>query len=240
MTQTSLLCARPWRPDGWKADAFEQPFFIRILLYPYVTLSLLRSSVCITQPAFAVCCDLLTLSVSSEGRVWKSFLSTSEWSEFEDFSHIFKRQFGMTMTKTHRLVMHSRAGKGREHSLCSSEHFAHHLLGLDVSPYLFCSEHLDFQMSQELSNLLACFVADACKRAQQWKCRYQQWRWGDRLEEQVLLNVLLYHQSPSTASFFSLQNKPLCPFLTLNQCFVPHLNELLSPFVLPCRTACVL
>lgn len=46
----------------------------------------------------------------------------------------------------------------------------------------------------------------------------------------MLLNVLLYHQSPSTAPFFSLQNKPLCPFLTLNQCFVPHLNKLLSPF----------
>lgn len=93
---------------------------------------------------------------------------------------------------------------------------------------------LFFRMSQDFSNLLACFVADPCKRAQQWKCRYQQWRWGDRLEEQVLLNVLLYHQSPSTAPFFSLQNKPLCPFLTLNRCFVPHLNKLLSPFVFFC------
>lgn len=94
----SLLCARPQRPDEWKADAFEQPCFrIHILLNPSVTLSLLRPSVCTTQPTFAW--DLPPLSVSSEGRGWISSLSTSEWSELGGFPQLFKRRFGTTTTK---------------------------------------------------------------------------------------------------------------------------------------------
>lgn len=113
---------------------------------------------------------------------------------------------------------------GRRIPYVSVELFVHSLLiilfgdvSLFVSSYLFSSEYFISEYLKSHLTLFTCLIADPCKRAQQWKCRYQQWRWGDRLEEQVLLNVLLYHQSPSTAPFFSLQNKPLCPFLTLNQ-----------------------